>query len=151
MVGQHKIVALHTIVALSSSEWYLKKKTKGGITNPTPYFSNTSDTFHFTIPNCYTIKDFLKVSILWQNLITNPKGHWFPDLGIDETRSRSWKTLLLAPAALIVTAYNPESPDTEDPTAIWNRWMKVVRERTLRNQVNISSLNLQNLEDELNV
>lgn len=48
---------------------------------------------------------------------TYPNGHLFPDFGIDETRSKSWKTLLLAPAAFIAIVYNPDSPDTEDPTA----------------------------------
>mgnify|MGYP004711458487 CR=1 FL=1 len=48
---------------------------------------------------------------------TDPNGHLLPDFGIDETRSKSWKTLLLAPAAFIATVYNPDSPDTEDPTA----------------------------------
>lgn len=48
---------------------------------------------------------------------TNPKGHLFPDFGMDESRSKSWKTRLLAPAAFIATVYNPDSPDTDDPTA----------------------------------
>lgn len=49
---------------------------------------------------------------------TNPSGHSFPDSGIEEARSRSWKTRLLAPAAFIATANNPESPEIDDPTAI---------------------------------
>ena len=44
-------------------------------------------------------------------------GHLSPDLGMLETRSRSWKTLLLAPAAFIAVVYNPDKEDTEDPTA----------------------------------
>jgi hypothetical protein len=52
-----------------------------------------------------------------ENLTTNLKGHLFPDLGMEETRSRSWKTLLLAPAAFIATVYNPDKPDIEPPTA----------------------------------
>jgi hypothetical protein len=49
--------------------------------------------------------------------MTNPKGHLFPDFGIDETRSRSWKTRLLDPAAFIATVYNPDNPDIELPSA----------------------------------
>lgn len=45
--------------------------------------------------------------------MTNPKGHLFPDFGMDETRSRSWKTRLLDPAAFIATVYNPDNPDIE--------------------------------------
>lgn len=48
---------------------------------------------------------------------TNPRGHFFPDSGMDETRSKSWKTLRLAPAAFMVTVYKLDSPDTDDPTA----------------------------------
>ena len=44
-------------------------------------------------------------------------GHLSPAVGMDETRSRSWKTLLLAPAAFIAVVYNPDKEDTEDPTA----------------------------------
>lgn len=51
---------------------------------------------------------------------TNPSGHRFPDFGMDETRSKSWKTRLLAPAAFIATVYNDDSPDTDDPTASEN-------------------------------
>jgi hypothetical protein len=36
---------------------------------------------------------------------------------MEETRSRSWKTLLLAPAAFIASVYNPDKPDIEPPTA----------------------------------
>lgn len=50
-------------------------------------------------------------------VITNPKGHLFPDFGMDDARSRSWKTLLLAPAAFIAVVYNPDSEETEEPTA----------------------------------
>lgn len=48
---------------------------------------------------------------------TNPSGHLFPDFGMDETRSKSWKTLLLAPAAFMTTVYKLDNPDTDDPTA----------------------------------
>lgn len=36
---------------------------------------------------------------------------------MDETRSKSWKTLRLAPAAFMTTVYKLDSPDTDDPTA----------------------------------
>jgi hypothetical protein len=49
--------------------------------------------------------------------LTDPIGHLSPDLGMDEIRSMSWKTLLLAPAAFIAVVYNPDKEDTEDPTA----------------------------------
>jgi len=49
--------------------------------------------------------------------LTDPIGHLSPDLGMDETRSRSWKTLLLAPAAFIAVLYNTDKEDIEDPTA----------------------------------
>lgn len=52
-----------------------------------------------------------------------------PDLGIDETRSRSWKTRLLAPAAFIATVYNPDSPDTEDPTGDGKRKVKFIKQQ----------------------
>lgn len=48
---------------------------------------------------------------------TNPRGHLFPDFGMVETRSKSWKTLLLAPAAFMTAVYKLDSPDTDDPTA----------------------------------
>lgn len=48
---------------------------------------------------------------------TYTTGHLSPDLGMLETRSKSWKTLLLAPAAFIVVVYNPDKEETEDPTA----------------------------------
>lgn len=48
---------------------------------------------------------------------TNFTGHLSPDLGMVDTRSRSWKTLLLAPAAFIAVVYSPDNEDIEDPTA----------------------------------
>lgn len=36
---------------------------------------------------------------------------------MDEARSKSWKTLLLAPAAFMTTVYKLDNPDTDDPTA----------------------------------
>lgn len=50
-------------------------------------------------------------------LETNPRGHLFPDFGMDDSRSKSWKTLLLAPAAFMTAVYKLDSPDTDDPTA----------------------------------
>lgn len=47
----------------------------------------------------------------------NPMGHLSPALGMVETRSKIWKTLLLAPAAFIAVVYNPDNDDIEDPTA----------------------------------
>ena len=47
---------------------------------------------------------------------THPNGHLDPDFSMDEVRSKSWKTRLLAPAAFIATVYNPDSPDMDDPT-----------------------------------
>jgi len=47
---------------------------------------------------------------------TDPSGHLSPGLGMDDVRSKSWNTLLLAPAAFITTVYNPDRPDMEDPT-----------------------------------
>jgi hypothetical protein len=47
---------------------------------------------------------------------THPNGHLDPDFSMDDVRSKSWKTRLLAPAAFIATVYNPDSPDMDDPT-----------------------------------
>lgn len=51
------------------------------------------------------------------NQETNPKGHLFPDSGMGDTRSRSWNTRLLAPAALMASEYKWDIPSTEFPTA----------------------------------
>lgn len=48
---------------------------------------------------------------------TYSSGRLFPDFGMDERRSNSWKTLLLAPAAFMTTVYKLDNPDTDDPTA----------------------------------
>lgn len=50
-------------------------------------------------------------------LQAHPNGHLDPEFCMDDVRSRSWKTRLLAPAAFIATVYNPDSPDIDDPTA----------------------------------
>ena len=55
-------------------------------------------------------------NILGNIYATDPSGHLSPDLGMDEVRSKSWNTLLLAPAAFITTVYNPDRPDIEEPT-----------------------------------
>ena len=60
--------------------------------------------------------------------MTNPSGHLSPDFGMLETRSKSWKTLLLAPAAFMAVVYNPDKEETEDPTAGRERYshMKII-------------------------
>jgi hypothetical protein len=47
---------------------------------------------------------------------TNFIGHLSPEFGIEEIRSRSWKTLRLAPEAFITVVYSPDKADTDEPT-----------------------------------
>lgn len=54
--------------------------------------------------------------------MTYPSGHLFPDFGMLDTRSKSWKTLLLAPAAFMAVEYNPDKEETADPTAGGDRY-----------------------------
>lgn len=48
---------------------------------------------------------------------TNIVGLWSPLFGMEEMRSRSWNTLLLAPEAFMTVVYNPDKAETEEPTA----------------------------------
>lgn len=84
---------------------------------------------------------------------TDPIGHFSPAFGIDDVRSSSWKTLLLAPAAFITVVYSPDNDDTEEPTAnffVWGRQVKGVQlvrimyERKCSTRQNNSSKLLQN-------